>query len=134
MTDILVIDATNGILGRVASFVAKQALLGKQIAVVNCENALVSGRKRSIIEEYNAARRRGGSSLKGPFFPKSPDKLFKRTVRGMLSYTQQRGRDAFKRVKCYIGVPKEYQDSPKLTFVREMKVKTMTLKELEKVI
>src|SRR5690349_5223962 len=92
----IVVDVTDAILGRVASFIAKQALLGKKVIVVNCDNALVSGQRRMIINEYHISRVRGGTSLNGPHFPKHPERLMKRTVRGMLSYTQQRGLDALK--------------------------------------
>jgi large subunit ribosomal protein L13 len=130
----IVIDATNGILGRIASYAAKQALLGKKVIIVNCEAALLSGRRDSIVQEYGLARRRGGSSLKGPFFPKIAEKVVKRTVRGMLSYTQQRGTDAFKKVMCYNKLPKEYESTKKISLTKEMKTKTINLAELEKVI
>lgn len=130
----LVIDATDGILGRIASYAAKQALLGKSIAIVNCNNILITGRKSSTIREYNELRRRGGASLKGPFFPKHPFRIMKRTVRGMLSYNQKRGMDALKRVICYDNVPKEYESSKKIFLLRETKAKTISLQELEKVI
>ena len=66
----VVIDAKGSILGRLASYAAKQALLGKSIVIVNCKYALLTGKRATTIKEYNAIRRRGGSSLKGPFFPR----------------------------------------------------------------
>ncbi len=128
----LVIDAAHAVLGRVASYAAKQALLGKTIAIVNCNQALVTGRVRSTIDEYNITRKRGGASLNGPFFPKHPDRIMKRTVRGMLDYTKQRGLDAFKRVRCYNDVPKEYEAAHKVTLLRELTAKTISLQELSK--
>ena len=89
----IVIDAKEGVLGRIASYAAKQALLGKSVIIVNCNQILVTGKRSMIILEYNKARRRGSASLKGPFFPKYPERLMKRTVRGMLNYQQQRGLD-----------------------------------------
>jgi len=126
----IVIDGKNAILGRLASYVAKQALLGKNIEVVNCDEVVVSGKPMSVIMEYKESRQRGGSSLKGPFFPRSPQKIFKRTVRGMLSYKQGRGRDALKRVRCYDNVPVEYEEVKKIIVGKEKKVKTINLKEL----
>jgi len=128
----IIIDASNGILGRIASYAAKQAMLGKNVIIVNCNNALLTGRKRMVIEEYGIARRRGGTSLNGPHFPKHPERLFKRTVRGMLSYTQQRGLDALKRITCYNSVPKEYESTDKISLSRQTKSKTITLSELSK--
>ena len=48
----IVIDAANAPLGRVASFAAKKALLGNSVFIVNCNESIISGRKRSIIDEY----------------------------------------------------------------------------------
>ena len=128
----IVIDATNSILGRIASFAAKQALLGKRVIIVNCSNILLTGRRRMVIEEYGIARRRGGTSLNGPHFPKHAERIVKRTVRGMLSYTQQRGLDAWKRIICHPNVPKEYEAAKKISLVRETKAKTLTLEDLSK--
>jgi large subunit ribosomal protein L13 len=34
----------------------------------------------------------------------------KRAIRGMLpDYREGRGKESFKRIKCYVGVPKEYE-------------------------
>lgn len=128
----LVIDASNSVLGRIASYVAKQALLGKNVVVLNCDNILLTGRKRMVIDEYNIARRRGGTSLNGPHFPKHTDRLMKRTVRGMLSYTQERGLLALKRVICYPNVPAQYESVKKVSIQRPVKTKTMSLGELSK--
>ena len=126
----IVIDAANAPLGRVASFAAKKALLGNSVFIVNCNESIISGRKRSIIDEYKIARTRGGSSLRGPNFPRIPERIMKRTVRGMLDYTQGRGREAFKRILCYNGVPAEHVNAKKINLQKEFKDKTLTLKNL----
>lgn len=129
----IIIDASNGILGRIASFAAKKSLLGKEIVIVNCDNALLTGGRGMIIEEYGIARRRGGKSLNGPFFPKHSERIMKRTIRGMLSHGQQRGLDALKRVMCYPNVPKEYESSSKITVVKNIRSKTTLLSDVSKV-
>ena len=128
----LVIDASGSILGRVASYAAKQALLGKTVTIVNCKHVLITGKRSTAIKEYNISRRRGGSSLKGPFFPKSPERIMKRTVRGMLNYQQQRGLDAFKRIMCYDEVPQEFANASKIKLLRESTARTMDLEDLSK--
>ena len=35
--------------------------------------------------------------------------IVRRTVRGMLPYKRPKGRDAFKRVKCHIGIPSGFE-------------------------
>lgn len=129
----VVIDGTNTSLGRLASFAAKQALLGKEISIVNCDEVVITGKPRNNILDYRVKRQRGGASLKGPFFPKHPERIVKRTIRGMLSYKQGRGRSAFKNVKCYNEVPKEFESAKKITVGKPIKgVRKIKLKELEK--
>lgn len=126
----IVLDASQAILGRIASFAAKKALLGKKVVVVNCDKAVITGQPRTTINIYNSIRRRGGSSMKGPFFPKQPYRIMKRTIRGMLPHLQQRGVDALKRVRCYDSVPEEYSNSKMLTFHRQLKTKTLDIASL----
>lgn len=131
MMETMVIDGKNAILGRLASYAAKQALLGRKISIVNCEEVLVTGKPKSVISEYREMRQKGGSALKGPFFPKSPERIVKRTVRGMLSYKQGRGRAALKKVICYNKVPSELAESKKVVAGKEKSnVKKIKLKEL----
>jgi len=111
----MIIDATNMILGRLATKVAKLALLGNEIVIINCEKAVISGKKKSIFKNYNIRKQRG-IHTKGPFLPRMPDRFVKRTIRGMLPYKKPRGRDAFKRIKCFSGVPAEFNDKEKITF------------------
>ncbi len=130
MTEKIVIDATNAVLGRLASYAAKQSLLGHEVIIVNCGKAIVTGRHKTIIREYHEARTRGGSSLNGPHFPKTPERILKRTIRGMLSYKQGRGLAALKRIICYSGTPSEYESSKKIHAGKEKKTTTTTLKHI----
>ncbi|MEM4691128.1 MAG: uL13 family ribosomal protein, partial [Desulfurococcaceae archaeon] len=52
MTGEVYIDATNQILGRLASIVAKMLLEGKRVYVFNSEKIVVSGERRRVIESY----------------------------------------------------------------------------------
>ena len=126
----IVIDATNAILGRLASFAAKQSLLGKSVIIVNCNEVVISGKKSNILTEYKIARARGGSSQRGPNFPKIPERIVKRTVRGMLSYKQGRGRSALDRVICYNAVPAEFVEAKKISSGKEKQIKTIKLSEI----
>jgi len=95
------------ILGRMASMVAHRLMAGDEIAVVNAEKAVISGTKARVFATYERKRSRG-SREGGPFFPRRPDHLVKRTIRGMLPYKRETGREAFHRVKVYVGVPREF--------------------------
>lgn len=103
MNEKIFIDAENATLGRLASYAAKQALNGKEVIIVNSEKAIITGTKDSILNKYLWRKQLGGSGLKGPFISVSPEKLLKRTSRDMLPYKKERGRSAYKRIKCFIG-------------------------------
>jgi large subunit ribosomal protein L13 len=100
-----VIDASQCVLGRVASPVAERALDGETIAVVNAEDAVITGERDDVVETYRT--RVGLGSDRGPAYPKRPDGILKRSIRGMLPYKRQRGREAFERVRVYLGNPFE---------------------------
>ena len=114
MTKEIIIDAEDGILGRIASFAAKQALQGKTVKVVNCEKVLLTGNRKMILEQYQKAKARGGSAMRGPNFPSSSERIMKRAIRGMLKYKRGRGEDAFDKVRCYNNVPKEFEKAEKI--------------------
>ncbi|MDG6224679.1 MAG: 50S ribosomal protein L13 [Candidatus Thermoplasmatota archaeon] len=107
-----VIDATGLILGRLSSSVARTLLNDekREIAIVNAEKCIVSGSRKRLMTQF-LDRMELNHPRKGPHYPRMPDKIIKRTIRGMLPYQQQRGRDALKRVKVYIGVPSEFKSS-----------------------
>lgn len=100
----MIIDGNNLILGRVATIAAKKSLEGEQVTIVNCENMVVTGRKEFLISKFKE-RQEKGTPYYGPFFPRMPDRIVKRAIRGMLPYKKERGRDALKRIKCFIGTP-----------------------------
>ncbi|AGB04900.1 ribosomal protein L13, archaeal/eukaryotic [Aciduliprofundum sp. MAR08-339] len=101
-----IIDADNAVLGRLASIVAKRLLNGEEIIIVNAEKAVIVGNKSFIIEKYKE-RRNIGSVRKGPHYPRMPDRILRRTVKGMLPIKKSHGKEAYRRLKVYMGVPKE---------------------------
>ena len=116
----MIIDATDLILGRMATLVAKKALEGEKVDIVNCEEAVLTGNKDQIIARYKQRRYRG-VPLQGPYFPRYPDRLVRRVVRGMLPYKKTRGREAFQRVMCHISVPEKFKDG-KFETIKEVHI------------
>ena len=100
----MIIDAENARLGRLASFVAKKLLQGEKIEIINAEKTIITGNPDSTVEKYLRLRRKG-SPQHGPFFPRRPDLIVRRTIRGMLPYKKPKGRNAYKNLKVHIGVP-----------------------------
>ncbi len=106
---VTVIDGENLLLGRLSSIVATRILAGEEIAIINAEKVIVSGASAMVLNEYQVKRVRG-SVEGGPFLPRRPDHLVKRTIRGMIPYKTRPGAAAFRRVKTYVGVPYELKD------------------------
>jgi len=128
-----IIDGKNAVLGRLASYAAKQALKGEDIVILNCEQIIITGTKKNIKEEFEEKRSRVGSSQKGPKHSKTSEKMVKRTIRGMLpDHRRGRGKVAFKKIKCHVGIPKEFQDAKKIIAGKKKKSKFVLVKEFTK--
>ncbi len=108
----IVVDANDKILGRLASFVAKQLLLGRRVAVVNAEKAVISGNPNTIVAKYVMRRSIEGKPRpeRGPKWPKTPDRIVWKAIRGMLPMKKAKGREALRRLRVFIGVPEELQN------------------------
>lgn len=100
----IIIDAKDAIVGRFATVAAKRALLGEQIAIINCEKAILTGDKKYIVADWKDHFHRG-VPRKGPFVVRLPDRMVRRMIRGMLPYKTPRGIAAFRRIMCYVGEP-----------------------------
>jgi|TARA_B100002003_G_C14120499_1_gene538906 large subunit ribosomal protein L13 len=135
-----IIDANDLIIGRLATVVVKYLLQGEKVIVVNVEEGVISGSKSSTFDKYLHRRQRKSlvnPARHGPFFPRRPEGILKRAIRGMLPYKKSRGRAAYKNLRVYVGVPKEFEDKRCDTVVdaniSKLKVpKYIKLKELSK--
>ena len=85
---------------------------GQEVVIVNISKAVISGHKKSIIDEAKVKLRTRtlASQDKGPTHPRRPDTYAKRALRGMLPYRKPKGKSAYKRVKIYTDIPEEYSD------------------------
>ena len=108
-----VYNAEDKVLGRLASVVAKQLITAKKagedtrVIIVNAEKAIVTGKRSTILSDYRA-KYELNHPRKGPFFPRMPDQILTRTVRGMLPYqTHSRGRNALRSLRVEIGTPSD---------------------------
>jgi len=108
----VIIDAKGQILGRMASTVAKRLLKGETIVIVNAEEAIISGKRPGLLREAEDFLQIG-HFRKGPFHPRKPDAIVKRTVRGMLPRRKPRGKEALKRLRVYSGMPSEFKEKEK---------------------
>jgi len=61
------------------------------------------------------------------------EKVVKRTIRGMLpNYRWGRGREAWKKIRCYDKIPKELDGKKFIELEKENKIKTNKIGELTK--
>ena len=128
-----IIDANGATLGRLSTNSAKRLLEGEKVAVINSEKAIISGKKFAIKKRYKE-KREVGTYRKGPFFPRMPDQIVKRTIRGMIPYQTPHGRTAFKKLRCYMGIPKEFEGK-KFEIIKEalkQPVDFITIEELSR--
>lgn len=119
-----VIDADGLILGRMASKIAKRLLEGEQVMIVNAEKAVLSGRKRSKIAEAKKFLDVGGVG-RGPFHYRRPDRIVRKSVKGMLPIRQPKGLRAYRRLQVFIGVPDNLKDQ-KMDTLADAQAKRLT--------
>lgn len=128
------VDATDVQLGRIGSFVVKAALKGDEVFVLNSEKAILSGNKADTLTTITNWRNKGGNSLKGPKVSRSPERLLKRMIRGMLPWDRQRGRDAYKRIKCYKSGELDESKIEIIKIKTQLPLKYTTLQEVSRLI
>jgi len=106
----ILVNAENVIMGRLASFVAKKAIEGEQVTVVNAEKASITGSKDAAVKKLKVRLSLGskGNPEKGPKFSRMPDQVLRMSVRGMLPWKSTRGKEAYGRIHVYIGIPSEF--------------------------
>ena len=53
----IIIDGENCIMGRMASYVAKELIKGETVKVVNAEKIIITGNPKKTIEKYEQRRK-----------------------------------------------------------------------------
>ena len=129
----MIVDGKGISMGRLATFVAKNALKGEEVQVINCDQVLITGKYESIKEEFTIKRNRIGHSQKGPKHLKSSERIVKRAIRGMLpNFREGRGAIAFKKIRCYNSIPKELEGKEITTLEKTKKIKSSEVREFTK--
>jgi large subunit ribosomal protein L13 len=100
------VNADGLIVGRLASMVAKRLLNGEKVIIVNAEKAVISGKKKSKVAEAKKFLE-VGAPQQGPFHYRRPDRIMRKTVRGMLPFKKPKGKTALKRLRVFISVPED---------------------------
>jgi len=129
----IIVNGEGHILGRLSSIIAKKLLEGNEVVVVNVEKVIVSGEKRMVVDSYKKILgvKVHLSHKWRPKRPRSPIRLFKASVKGMLPKNNKKGREALSRLKVYVGVPDEFKDAEMVVFKDAYKDRLKTNKYVE---
>jgi len=130
----LLIDADGAVAGRLAAFVAKKALSGETVVIVNAEKAVISGNPKRVTLKYFNKRsvQNKANPEKSMKTPRRPDLFLKKMIAGMLPKSP-RGAKAEKSVKAFLGVPREYENqkaSKPVKTAEKLGASFITLKQL----
>ncbi|MCL4344887.1 MAG: 50S ribosomal protein L13 [Candidatus Thermoplasmatota archaeon] len=131
-----VIDASNCIYGRLSTIIAKELLnTDEKIVVVNAADTVVTGSRKYVLKRF-LSRRDIGSVRKGPYYPRVPKAILKRSIGEMLPKKTTRGKEALRRCIVYDGVPSEYRDVEKVILDKAKNTKVsgyVTLAEVARI-
>ncbi|VVB99871.1 50S ribosomal protein L13 [uncultured archaeon] len=77
--------------------------------IVNAEKAVVLGSMASAKGNFLSRRHQKNTRNpeESPHWPRTPNLLLRRIIRGMLPWSSKRGRDAYHRLKVSVGAPAE---------------------------
>ncbi|KAF6246463.1 MAG: 50S ribosomal protein L13 [Nitrosopumilus sp.] len=115
----IVVDATNHIAGRLASYVAKLLIQGNRVSVVNCEKIMMSGTRVNQIKEYREFLEINSiiNYKHGPVHYRRPDTVIAKMIRQMLPFDRKpSGKESYQRLRTYIGSPKQIKSLEKIQF------------------
>ncbi|AGI48359.1 ribosomal protein L13, archaeal/eukaryotic [Thermoplasmatales archaeon BRNA1] len=112
---VTVIDGAGLIYGRLGTQVANMIMSGEEVVVLNAEKIIVTGERAEVLKDFKHKVDLGEvTKRKGPFYPRRADLLFKRCVRGMIPRYTTTGREAYRALHVFVGVPKQFENAEKI--------------------
>eukprot|EP01066_Platyproteum_vivax_P011367 Platyproteum_vivax@DN5162_c0_g1_i2.p1 len=119
----IVVDGKGHLMGRLASKIAKELLLGQKVVVVRCEEINISGSLfRNHLKYSSFMRKRTNSNpKKGPFHYRAPSRILLKCIRGMIPRRSTRGRAALERLTLADGVPAPHERKKKMVIPDALK-------------
>ncbi|AJT25966.1 Rpl16bp [Saccharomyces cerevisiae YJM1400] len=121
---VVVIDAKDHLLGRLASTIAKQVLNGQKIVVVRAEALNISGEFfRNKLKYHDFLRKATAfNKTRGPFHFRAPSRILYKAIRGMVSHKTARGKAALERLKIFEGIPPPYDKKKRVVVPHALRV------------
>ena len=112
----IVIDGRGHLVGRLASKVAHELLVGQKVVVVRCEALNLSGSLfRNKLNQADKRRKANNTNPRRNFkHPHSPSRMFWRSLRGMLPHKTPKGKAALARLKVFEGIPFPYDNRKRM--------------------
>lgn len=109
----LTIDAKDAIVGRLGAYVAKKVAENESVVIVNAEKAVFSGKAEYVAGIYAARRQMmdKANPEHSAKWPRRPDLLLKRIIRGMLPKRNARKKAAMGNLRIYMGMPSNVKDA-----------------------
>ncbi len=103
-------DAEGMLVGRLASIAAKELLKGNNVVIINSEKALMSGTRNYLVKKYKTRLdlQEKENPEHSPYWPRRPDLLLKRIIRGMLPHRKPHGREAYRHLVVFMGTPSRF--------------------------
>jgi len=103
----VIVDCRGHLLGRLASYIAKELLNGRTVVLVRTEDVNISGSLFRNKLKFNLflAKRMNTNPRRGPFHYRHPGRIVWRTIRGMMPHKTPRGAHALARLKTFEGIP-----------------------------
>jgi large subunit ribosomal protein L13 len=124
----MIIDGSDAVLGRLSSMAAKKLLQGEEVIIVNAEKILITGDPHTTSNEFLRLRRIGNPKH-GPFYPRIPDRIVRRTISGMIP-KGKKGTAALKKLRVHIGNPENKKGEQ--VAVKQIKTSYITIGKLAK--
>ena len=121
---VVVIDAKDHLLVRLASTIAKQVLNGQKIVVVRAEALNISGEFFRNKLKYHDFLRKATvfNKTRGPFHFRAPSRILYKAIRGMVSHKTARGKAALERLKIFEGIPPPYDKKKRVVVPQALRV------------
>ena len=146
---VLVLDASNLVLGRLASETAK-ILLGKEnkvtgkdsegnlktvnvkpedtIFIINAEECIITGDPKVTTKRYLSRIHKKvlTNPRRGPFHARQPEEIVKRAVRGMIGWKKPSSHKVYSRLRVYVDSPNEKISKQAISFTHISADKTLS--------
>lgn len=103
----MIVNAEGMVAGRLASKVAKKAINGETITIINAEKAVIVGSQTAVMAKF---QQRVDAAVKsnphyGPKYSRIPSRILRRMIKGMLPNKSRTAERLLKQITVFNTVP-----------------------------